>query len=264
MVASLWIPALFALFVWWFSTGVILLIVRRADRKGGDAHRVAALASLPVLALGVYGVIASVPNHSVAGAYIGFLAALAIWGWIELAFLTGTITGPSKDVCPPNAIGRDRLSRAWDTIAHHEVILTAGLILLALYSAGQANQIALYTYLVLFVARISAKLNIFFGVPQINIEFLPAPLQHLKSYFRQAPITPAFPAAITLLTFSAACLIFQVTQANTHTDAVGFTLLATLTTLALLEHWLLLLPLPDAKLWRWMLPASDAQTTESQ
>jgi putative photosynthetic complex assembly protein 2 len=264
MTTSLWIPTLFALFVWWFSTGVILLVVRRADRKGGDAHRVAALASLPVLAIGVYGVVASVPDASVAGAYTGFLAALAIWGWIELAFLTGTITGPSKEVCPPGAMGKDRLARAWATIAHHEIILAVGLILLAAYSQGQINQIAVFTYLVLFVARISAKLNIFFGVPQINIEFLPAPLQHLKSYFRQGPITPAFPAAITFLSFSVACLIVQVWQADTHAAAVGFTLLATLTTLALLEHWLLLLPLPDAKLWRWMLPASDAQTTETQ
>lgn len=264
MATSLWIPALFALFVWWFSTGVILLVVRRADKKGGDAHRVAAFLGLPVLALGVYGVIASVPNFSVAGAYTGFLAALAIWGWIELAFLTGTITGPSKSPCPKGAVGQDRLARAWATIAHHEIILAVGLILLAAYSQGQANQIALYTYLVLFVARISAKLNIFFGVPQINIEFLPVPLQHLKSYFRQGPITPAFPIAITFLSFSAACLLFQVWQADSQTAAVSFALLATLTTLALLEHWLLLLPLPDAKLWRWMLPASDAQTTESQ
>jgi len=38
-------------------------------------------------------------------------------------------------------------------------------------------------------------------------------------------------------------------------EAVGFALLAAITALALLEHWLMVLPLPDAKLWRWMLPA---------
>jgi putative photosynthetic complex assembly protein 2 len=27
-----------------------------------------------------------------------------------------------------------------------------------------------------------------------------------------------------------------------------------LTALALLEHWLMVLPLPDERLWRWMLP----------
>ena len=33
--------------------------------------------------------------------------------------------------------------------------------------------------------------------------------------------------------------------------------------LALLEHWFMVLPLPDQKLWRWMLPeAPTAQATK--
>jgi hypothetical protein len=36
---------------------------------------------------------------------------------------------------------------------------------------------------------------------------------------------------------------------------VGFALLASMTALALLEHWFMVLPLPDEKLWRWMIPA---------
>jgi hypothetical protein len=38
--------------------------------------------------------------------------------------------------------------------------------------------------------------------------------------------------------------------------------LASLSALALLEHWLMVLPLPDAKLWRWMLPARDNETPD--
>jgi len=34
-------------------------------------------------------------------------------------------------------------------------------------------------------------------------------------------------------------------------------LLAALSALALIEHWLMVVPLPDAKLWRWMLPAPN-------
>ena len=44
--------------------------------------------------------------------------------------------------------------------------------------------------------------------------------------------------------------------------AIGFTLLASLSALAILEHWLMVLPLPDAKLWRWMLPARDNETPD--
>jgi putative photosynthetic complex assembly protein 2 len=35
----------------------------------------------------------SLTDPSVAGVYWGFLSALAIWGWIELAFLSGVVTG---------------------------------------------------------------------------------------------------------------------------------------------------------------------------
>ena len=33
-MASPWIAALVALFLWWFSTGAILIVVRRAGRSG--------------------------------------------------------------------------------------------------------------------------------------------------------------------------------------------------------------------------------------
>jgi putative photosynthetic complex assembly protein 2 len=43
-----------------------------------------------------------------------------------------------------------------------------------------------------------------------------------------------------------------------------FTLLTTLSALALLEHWLMVLPLPDAKLWRWMLPGSKTSLSNQK
>ena len=47
-------------------------------------------------------------------------------------------------------------------------------------------------------------------------------------------------------------------------EATGFALLTALAALALLEHWLMVMPLPDAKLWRWMLPAPETRTEESE
>jgi len=45
---------------------------------------------------------------------------------------------------------------------------------------------------------------------------------------------------------------------------VGFALLSAITALALLEHWLMVLPVPDAKLWRWMLPAPKHATKKTR
>ena len=259
------IPVLAAIFVWWFATGAIMLAVRWADRQGGgSAHGMALLAGTPLLALGVAGVITSLGSDGLWGVYAGFLGALAVWGWIEMAFLTGIVAGPERRDCPPGLAGWARFGRAWNTVAHHEIALTLGLLGIVIVTAGAASTVALWTYLVLFLARISAKLNLFFGVPRINLEFVPARLAHLKSYFRRGPVTPAFPLSITLLTLLVGLLVQRLLAAPDPAGIAEFTLLTALASLALLEHWLMVLPLPDAKLWRWMLPAPKSLPQEER
>jgi putative photosynthetic complex assembly protein 2 len=252
-MTSPWIASLIAIFVWWFSTGAILVAVRRADRLG--SHGMTVFMGLPLLALGLWAVQASLADVTVYGAYLGFAGALAIWGWIELAFLAGVITGPQRNDCPPGLAHSDRFFRAFSTVAYHELALTLGLWCLVMASAGAENRIAVAIYLVLYLARILAKLNLFYGVPRINLEFVPDRLVHLKSYFRRGPVTLAFPVAITVLTALLAVCAERLWTAGSDVTVVGFALLTAMAALALLEHWLMVIPLPDAKLWRWMLPA---------
>lgn len=248
-----WVVA--ALFLWWFSTGAILLAVRYADRAGPRARLATTLAGLPFLALGIWGFEASLNATSQASAYHAFLSVLAIWGWIELSFLTGAITGPNLYPCPDRLPEWERFIRAWGTIAYHEMLLAGVLILLWLYGHGSENAFGLWTFTVLYVARVSAKLNLFFGVPRINTEFIPQALTHLTSHFRIQRLNWLFPISITGLSFATACWAERLYSATTLQEVAGFALLTAITALALLEHWLMVLPLPDAKLWRWMLPA---------
>lgn len=264
MLTELWITAVFAMFLWWFSTGIILLAVRRADVLGGPAPARTALFGLPMLALGVALITISSGRGDVAAIYMGFLGALGIWGWIELAFLTGVITGPEKRECPPGLTGRARFVRAWWTVAHHEMALLMGLVLIEALTRGTENRVGFWAYLILFIARILAKLNVFFGIPRINTEFVPCPLAHLTSYFRRGPITAMFPLSITILSFGTACFMQRLWVAETETAIVAATLLTALSGLALLEHWLMVVPLPDAKLWRWMLPSPVEMTSEER
>ncbi|PWR04113.1 hypothetical protein DKT77_03485 [Meridianimarinicoccus roseus] len=259
MLANPWIAALVALFVWWFSTGAILAAVKWSDRHSARARLICALAGLPVLGVGITGFAVTQTDPSVAGIYGAFLSALAIWGWIELAFLTGQITGPNTHPCPPDVPEWERFLRAWGTIAHHEVLLVTALGLLVWTGHGAENTAGLWTFVVLFFARISAKLNLFLGVPKINTEFLPGTLAHLPSHFRIARLNWLFPVSVTALSFAAGCWLERLYTAPGPAATVGFALLAALTLLALLEHWLMVLPLPDEKLWRWMLPAPEAK-----
>jgi len=264
MLSSPWIAALIALFSWWFSTGIILLVVRRADKAKSGAHGASVFFSIPLIALGMAGLIISASTLDVANVYIAFLSVLLVWGWIELAFLSGIITGPERQSCPEGLTGFARFNRAWHTLSHHELLLLCGLLVVTVATTGAENTFGFWAYLILFTARISAKLNLFFGVPRINTEFVPAPLQHLKSYFRQGNVTFAFVIGVTFLSLATACFAERLYSAETTSMQVGFALLFALSALATLEHWLMVIPLPDAKLWRWMLPAQPTTSKTGQ
>jgi len=249
-----WIAAFIALFIWWFSTGTILMAVKYADRAGPAARLKTTLVALPMVALGGYGAFWSMTQTDVLGTYVAFLSALALWGWIELAFLTGMITGPNGMALPKTTTEFERFIRAWGTVAYHEMLLAATFILLGLTLWAAPNPFAFYTFGVLFAARISAKLNLFFGVPRIHVDFLPEALAHLPSHFRKTGMNWLFPISVTALTFAAACWLERLFVVETAGEITGFALLTALTALATLEHWVMVLPIPDERLWRWMLP----------
>ena len=259
MFETPWIAALAALFLWWFATGILLWRVHSADKGGPDQHIWSVLLSLPLLAAGALGVNATLGEASPQNVWLAFLSALALWGWVELAFLSGVITGPNTAPCPASPTPQERFWAAFRTVAWHEFLLFAILCALIAASIGAENSFALWTFLVLFAARISAKLNLFLGVPRINTDFLPRPLAHLSSYFRQGPVSGFFPLSVTLLALAVGCFLERLWRAQAAADQgaiIGFTLLSMLTALALLEHWFMVWRVRDDKLWRWMIPAA--------
>jgi len=246
--------SLVAIFSWWFATGIMLMSVRYADRAGGDAHILTLVTAFPVAVLGGVAVVESLSNVHQSGAYFGFIGALCIWGWIELAFLTGIITGPRRDQCPEHLCVMGRWKHAWGVLAYHEISLLLGFIGLLVVSWSAPNITAVMTYGILFFARIAAKLNLFFGVPRINLQFLPDKLSHLHSLLRKGPLTIVFPVSLGFLIISLIFIHSLVSIVEHPGVHVAHGLLITLIGLALLEHILMVVPLPDAKLWNWMLP----------
>jgi putative photosynthetic complex assembly protein 2 len=65
------------------------------------------------------------------------------------------------------------------------------------------------------------------------------------------------------LAFALACWLERLYAVDAIGDQIGFTLLSAMTALALLEHWVMVLPVPDAKLWRWMLPTPKQSKNKS-
>ena len=108
--------------------------------------------------------------------------------------------------------------------------------------------------------RLSAKLNLFLGVPILNDQFLPSHLRYLSSFFTRGRVNFLFPVAITGSTVVTAALVVRALAPDASAfDAVGFTLLATLMALAVVEHWFMVLPLPVELLWNWGMRSRAAR-----
>lgn len=257
MLDPLW-AVLFVLLAWWLSTGAILVL----DGLPRPTFRIS-LAGVGVLALaGLCGLAYSSRLDSRRGAYLAFCSALAVWAWHELAFLLGALTGPRKAPCPPAARGLVRFRLATAAVLYHELALAATLLAVLALTHHAPNQVGAHCFLVLWTMRISAKLNVFLGVRNLSTEFIPAHLHYLLSYFRKARMNPLMP--VSLLLASAVLVHLINAPAAEGAAAVGRALVATLLGLAVLEHVFLVLPLPDALLWRWALRTRQrSQPSES-
>jgi putative photosynthetic complex assembly protein 2 len=70
------LPAVYALFVWWFGTGLALYIVGRA----GSTHRWSMLGAVVAFALSLYGLAQVAADASPVGVYAAFTLAILAWG----------------------------------------------------------------------------------------------------------------------------------------------------------------------------------------
>jgi putative photosynthetic complex assembly protein 2 len=247
---TLCIPALlFVLLLWWGSTGVVMYL---DGLPRGTFSWSVGLATL-LLAAALLGIGIAGVYPTARGAYLGFSCALVAWAWIELTFYTGAITGPRRMPCPPGCGGARRFLHALNASLYHELAIALVLGGVALVTWGAPNRFALWTLLVLAWMHESARLNVLWGVRNLNEEFIPEHLAWLRSYMRRAPMNRFFPFSVTVSTVGAVLLVLRALASHTAFGATGFTLLSALMILAILEHWLLILPIPVAPLWRWAL-----------
>ncbi|MCS7100926.1 MAG: putative photosynthetic complex assembly protein PuhE [Burkholderiaceae bacterium] len=241
------LPVLAALALWWSATALAL----RLDRLPRATFRWT-LAAASLLALAALAALVHLRDDTSArGAYLAFVGALVIWAWQELGFLTGTVTGPRRLPCRPGSRGIARARQALAAILYHELGVLAAAALIAVATWGGANQTALATFALLWVMRQSAKLNLFLGVPNTNEELLPPHLRYIATYFRRQPMNALFPFSVTVPILGVVWLVQQALAAEaTPGSTTAHLLLAALLALGVLEHWLLVLPLPADALWR--------------
>jgi len=250
-VGSTLAPALFALLCWWFGTGAILWLVRRPGRSLG--LRMTGMSALLLASL--WGAWWSMGQPSVIGAYVAFASVIAMWGWHEFAFLSGVITGPRREVLAPGSQGSVRFAQSLQAVLHHELVLAGNLGVLWLLQQGQPSHVALCTFALLWCMRLSAKLNLYFGVREVGAQYLPEHLRYLASYFRSGRISAFFIASVTVALVAWAWVVWLAFTGSVAMST-GWVLLASLLGLAIIEHLLMVFPLPLQRLWGWAMRSS--------
>lgn len=254
------LPLGFALLVWWTATAIVMFL----DGLPQRTFRWTLLGTTVLQAAALYGLWKTRTDTSVAGAYLAFTCAVLTWGWQEIFFLTGAITGPRRSACAAGCSGWRHFRHGVQAILHHELsLLVAGVVLIAI-GWNAPNPVGMWTYLVLWGMRQSAKLNLFLGVRNVGVEFLPQHLAYLQSFFRRRGMNALFPISMA----AASGLVLVLARRTLDPEAAphevsGYALLTAIALLGLLEHGLLMLPVPIEPLWRWGLKSHQrAPVTE--
>jgi putative photosynthetic complex assembly protein 2 len=253
-------PAIYAVFIWWLGTGIILYL----DGLPCRTYRWSLMGAAAAMLLGTFGLIFSSDGTSVAHAYLGFTCGVLIWGALEMSYFMGLLSGPRKTPCPPDCRGWRRFALAIGTSLYHELTVLCTGILLAVLCREEPNQVGVWTYNVLWIMRWSAKLNVFLGVPNLHTDWLPEHMRFLQTYMGQRHMNHLFPLSVTLATIGVVVLVALAVDHETDLfSSTGYILTATLLALAVLEHWFLVLPLPDEALWSWAIKPRNRAEREA-
>jgi putative photosynthetic complex assembly protein 2 len=246
-------PSLIALISWWFGTGIILLLVRIPQKFFALARGFWSLISIPAL----FFCYQSMQENSNVNAYIGFISTIVLWGWHELAFLTGWISGTRKQALDSELSLWHRFVQSVQVIWHHELALFINLMLLVALQVGHENHTAICTFALLWLMRLSSKLNLFFGVPQVGEQYLPRHLHYMGSYFKKREVGLFFYFTMSISVLTWLGLVWQA-----HEGKIAITshwvLLASLLGLAIVEHVLMMVPLSLERVWGWALKGDSS------
>ena len=239
-----------ALTGWWFFTGLILWLVHWPAKRH---RRVFVMTSM--LSLATFATVPSVAAWTGGMAsVVAFSQALILWGWLEMAYLMGFMTGPEGKPCQANAGLRVRAICGLKACLYNELGTVGVGMSLVVMLWDAANPTAMLAFCALWFMRWSAKLNLVLGVRNYNRSWLPQHLAYVDSYIPRRRMNPLFPLSLlagALLTWWLGLLAAGAPDLGSR---VAFTLVCTLVLLGTLEHVFLMLPLNEAALWRWASP----------
>ena len=259
------LPVLYAIFLWWFTTGLVIAVYKRSQLVITLSF---VLATVLLLA-SLVGVVATRNHTDPLGVYLAITFGMVIWGWQTTSYYLGFVTGPGHaetvdmaDVAPEGweeNLG-ERVKLALRFIAHHELVVVAIGALLAVITWNAPNRWSLWIYVALWLMHFSAKVNVFLGVRNFSVDVLPRQLHYLKQLLTERTNNcTAFPVSMVLANSICLVVIYQgIAPSATPAQQTGFLFVGTMIVMGVIEHWMMVLPLPATLIGFAMVPTAPA------
>lgn len=234
----------FVVFLWGASTAAIFYL-DSLPPKTFPRSMVVATGLLFVCAFAIWHFRDATSNGAIAAS---FAASLLAWGYTEMALYMGFVTGPRKQRCPKGCAGAAHFGHAVAANLWHEIMVIVFAV--AIWLSG--NSVATWCFIMLWLMHLSARLNVFLGVRNVSEEFVPEHMDVLKGFLRKRNMNALFP-------FSIAALLGLIFLHASGPVSFASVMAVTLAVIGLLEHVLLMLPLPIERLFRWSLSTAHRQ-----
>jgi len=243
-VSTFTTAVLFVIALWWLGTGLVLVLQQRLN----SASRLNKIALACATLVSLSGIYITSTSLSESAQFFGFTSAVVLWGCIELSYYLGFITGLHCRPCPENVTTWKRFRLALGASIWHELLVLSLGFILIVSQHDAINTIGLNTYLVLWLMRWSAKLNLFLGVPNFSTAWFPERLEHVASYIKTGSISPFYFISV----LGASTIVVQLLHKANQIDVQHpylYIMPAVLLILAVVEHLFMVVPFQDLKMW---------------
>ena len=215
---------------WWVATGVTLAMQRSAFTSTASV-----IAATVFAVVGCLLIVKSRHETTVHGARLAFLGSALVWWWCSTLFYAGVGIHIADNI-PTGPRTLALAFRAIEATVRPDLLGVCALILVAALVWPKPNRTAFWTLLVFFGTLQTAKLNVFMGVRNSGVDWLPEHLVGLSQFFGPPQNSPLLPVTIGGLAVS-----FVVSAAMSRAATSAFhkhmlAMLSFLLGLALLEH----------------------------
>lgn len=251
-------PVLYTLFLWWFVTGLVIGVYGRSPRVRHLFF--GAITAVMLLAMG--GLFLTRGQAQPEGVYVALTCGVLLWGWQVASYYLGYVTGPHSEAHLQRALPALRRSRPrwplrfWHALQaslYHELFAIGFIFLLSGLTWNAPNKWGLWIFIALWLMHCLAKINVFLGVRNFRMDFLPVHLHYLDRLISKRANNPLLPVTIMGASVVSLLLYYQaIIPGTTPTQSVGFLAVGTMLALGVFEHLLLVIPM-SAILWGWGL-----------